>query len=74
MHGRTFFRILIENLFLKNALAEAFKKFLNFYYEQRYYNERELKFIDKLPLNNIQVQSKKYDSRFVFNVGTKNGV
>ena len=65
MQGRTFFRIMIENLFVNNALCKAVSALVNFCNEQSYYGRKKLKFLKKMPLNNIE-QRTSYNSKFVF--------
>ena len=62
MQARTFFRIMIDNLFVNNALSKALFACINFFKEQSYYNKKELKFLNKMPLNNIEKSNiyKKY--------------
>ena len=73
MHGRTFFRIMVDNLFINNPIAKAILGLVNFCNEQNYYGKKELKFLKKMPLNNIE-RPKKYDKRFIFNSNPKTGV
>ena len=70
MQGRTFFRRMLD-IFLNNAICNAIVAFVNFCNEQRYYNRKELKFLKKMPLNNI-VKDEYYKNRFVFNSITGN--
>ena len=72
MQGRTFFRIMIDNLFVNNAIGKTIMALVNFCNEQSYYNKKELKFLQKLPLNKT-TQKNKYDNRFVFNTNPKIG-
>ena len=72
MRGRTFFRIMIDNLFVNNALSKALIALVNFCNEQSYYGKKELKFLQKMPLKKLE-QKNKYDSRFVFNTNPKIG-
>ena len=73
MKKRTFFRILIDNLILNNAFCKAVISFVNFCNEQSYYKQKELKFLKKMPLNNIENQ-KTYEKRFLFNSNQSSGV
>ncbi len=73
MQGRTFFRIMLDNLFVNNALSKAIIALVNFCNEQNYYNRKELKFLKKMPLNNIK-QENYYKNRFIFNAKQKTGV
>ncbi len=65
MQGRTFFRVMLD-IFLDNALARAIASLVNFCNETRYYNRKELKFLKKMPINNV-VKDEYYKNRFVFN-------
>ena len=65
MQGRTFLRIMLDILF-DNAFCRAISSIVNFCNEQRYYNRKELKFLKKMPLNNV-VQNQYDKNRFVFN-------
>ena len=73
MQKRTFFRIMIDNLFINNALCKAIIALVNFCYEQRYYNRKELKFLEKMPLDKIEVKNE-YKNKFIFNNSHKTGV
>lgn len=70
MQGRTFFRIMLD-IFLNNALVKSIASLVNFCNELRYYNRKELKFLKKMPLNNV-VKEEYYKNRFVFNSLTGN--
>ncbi len=70
MQGRTFFRVMLD-IILNNALIRAIASFVNFCNELRYYNRKELKFLKKMPINNI-VKENYYKKRFVFNSITSN--
>lgn len=72
MQGRTFFRILIDNLFVNNALSRALSALMNFCNEQTYYNNKKLKFLKKMPLNKIE-PNNLYDKRFIFKNSQTNG-
>lgn len=75
MQNRTFIRTMLDIL-LNNAIAKSIASFVNFCNEQRYYNHHELKFLKKMPINNI-VKDDKYQNKFLFTssiqykVGTK---
>ena len=73
MRERTFFRIMIDNLFINNAFCKALLALINFCNEQQYYGKKELKFVKKMPLYNIK-QNKSYDNRFIFNSTKNSGV
>ena len=72
MQGRTFFRIMIDNLFINNAIGKTILALVKFCNEQSYYSKKELKFLQKMPLNRTE-QIKKYDERFLFNSNPKIG-
>ena len=63
MQGLTFIRTTFEILF-NNPLCKTIASFVNFCNEQRYYNQKELKFLNKMPINNIK--SKYINNKFVF--------
>ncbi len=73
MRGRTFFRIMIDNLFVNNAFSKALSALVNFCNEQSYYGRQKLKFLKKMPLNKIQ-QDSTYKNRFIFNSTQHSGV
>ena len=56
------------DILFDNAIVKAIAAFVNFCNEQRYYNRHELKFLKKMPINNIE--QKQITSRYVFQ-GTK---
>ncbi len=66
MRERTFLRIMLDIIF-NNAVFRTIASIVNFCNEQRYYNQKELKFLKKMPLNNNVVQNDYYKKRFVFN-------
>ena len=72
MQKRTFIRIMIENLFINNAISKTIAALIKFCNEQSYYGKKELKFLQKMPLNRTE-QVKKYDERFLFNSNPKIG-
>ena len=72
MQGRTFFRIMIDNLFVNNAIGRTIAALIKFCNEQSYYGKKELKFLRKMPLKKLE-QKNKYDNRFVFNTNPKIG-
>ena len=71
MQTRTFVRKILD-LFFDNAIAKTIASFVNFCNEQRYYNNKELKFLKKMPLNNNVVKDEYYKNRFIFNSITSN--
>ena len=74
MQGRTFLRIMIDNLFVNNAFCKALSALMNFCNEQDYYSRPKLKFLEKMPLNNNVSNTTNYKKRFIFNSTNTNGV
>ena len=72
MRGRTFFRIMIDNLFINNTLAKSISALVKFCNEQSLYGIKNLKFFQNLPLKKLE-QPKKYNKRFIFSSETKPG-
>ena len=58
MQIRTFVRIMIENLFINNAFCKAIKSLVNFCYEQSYFNNNNLKFLEKMPIYILKKKKK----------------
>ena len=73
MSGRTFFRIMIDNLFVNNAFCKAIMALVNFCNEQSYYGQKKLKFLKKMPLTKVQT-TQNYQSKFIFNPNQISGV
>lgn len=74
MRGRTFFRIMIDNLFVNNAFCKALTSLVNFCNEQSYFERKELKFLKKMPLNKLKEEHYAYKNRFIFNTSQISGV
>ncbi len=70
MQGRTFLRIMLDIIF-NNSIFKTIESFVNFCNEQRYYNRKELKFLKKMPSNNM-IKDEYYKKRFIFNSITSN--
>ena len=70
MRGRTFFRIMIDNLFINNPLSKAVQALINFCNEQSLYGQKKLKFLKNMPLNKIE-QTTTYNKRFIFDSNPK---
>lgn len=66
MQKRTFIRTMLD-IFFDNAIAKALASFVNFCNEQRYYNHRELKFLQNMPINRID-KKDNYKKDFIFTV------
>ena len=73
MRGRTFFRIMIDNLFVNNAFCKALLALVNFCNEQSYYGRKKLKFLKKMPLNNVE-KTIPYKNKFIFDSTRASGV
>ena len=73
MQGRTFFRIMLDNLFVNNAICKTLHALVNFCKEQAYYNKKELKFLKKMPLKNIEPELQ-YKKPFIFSSKQTSGV
>ena len=64
------------DILIKNTIVKSIVSFVNFCNEQRYYNNHELKFFKKMPINNISKEDI-YKNKFLFTnsmeykVGTK---
>ena len=74
MQGRTFFRIMIDNLFVNNAFSKAIITLVNFCNEQSFYHRKELKFLEKMPLNKKDEYDVSKNNKFIFKSQHSNGV
>ena len=63
MQGRTFIRTMLDILF-DNALSRAIMSVVNFCNEQAYYNNKELKFLKKMPIKDIK--NNYIHNKFIF--------
>jgi len=70
MQGRTFIRTMLD-FFFDNAFIKALSAFVNFCNEQRYYDRKKLKFLKKMPINNI-AEDKFNSNKYIFNSITTN--
>ena len=73
MQGRTFLRIMLDNLFVNNAFCRAISSLINFCNEQNYYYKKELKFLAKMPLNKKEDYSTYKNNKFTFKTQQSNG-
>ena len=71
MHGRTFFRIMLDNLFVNNALFESIIKLVKFLKEMEYFNHKNLKTLNK-KTKNVIIKEDDYKNKFKFNSITSN--
>ena len=53
MQKRTTIRTTFDIIF-NNAIIKTIASFVNFCYEQCYFNQKKLKFLKKIPLNNVE--------------------
>ena len=65
MQGRTFFRIMIDSLFVNNPIGRAVSTLVNFCNNSTIYDKKNLKFLKKMPLYKSEPVSG-YQKRFVF--------
>ena len=65
MQGRTFFRIMTDNLFVNNPICKTIAALVKFCNEQSTFGTKELKFSKKMPFNRT-VQTYEYKNRFIF--------
>ena len=72
MHGRTFFRMMIDILFINNPFCRAISTIVNFCNNQRFYNKKELKFFRNVPLSNIE-HKYDYKKKFIFDSSQATG-
>ncbi len=73
MHKRTFFRILTDNIFVNNRFVKTITAFMNFCNEYVGYKNKDLKFLNKLPLYKEEPEIK-YQNRFIFDSSKVCGV
>ena len=73
MQGRTFLRIMLDNLFINNALCKSISALVNFCNEQSYFYKKELKFLKKMPLNKMGSENC-HKTKFIFKTAYKTGV
>ena len=74
MQGRTFLRIMLDNLFINNPLSKAIAALVKFCNEQDYYYKKELKFLTKMPLNKTEAYGSYKNNKFIFKNQHSNGV
>ena len=74
MQGRTFLRIMMDNLFINNAFGKAIIALVNFCNEQSYFHKKELKFLEKMPLNKREEYSNFKNNKFIFKSQHSSGV
>ena len=65
MQGRTFLRIMLDNLFINNAFSKAISKLINFCNEQQYINHKKLKFSKKIPLHKVE-KNDIINNKYIF--------
>lgn len=65
MQGLTFFRIMLDTLFVKNPLCKAIVSIVKFCNEQSVFGRKTLKFSSKMPFTKTE-QTYNYKTRFIF--------
>ena len=73
MRGRTFLRIMLDNLFVNNIFSKTVNALVNFCNEQGIISPKKLKFSQKMTLNNIEKDSV-YQKKFLFTNMQNSGV
>ena len=73
MQGRTFFRIMLDNLFINNAFCKALIAVIKFCNEQNPLSRKTLKFSEKMPFTKTE-QTYNYKTRFIFDSKQAYGV
>ena len=73
MQGLTFFRIMFDNLFLKNPLCRAIVSIVKFCNEQSIFGSKTLKFSQKMPFTKTE-QTYNYKTKFIFDGKQASGV
>lgn len=73
MQGRTFFRIMLDHLFIDNPFCKALIALVNFCNEQTNYEPQKLKFSEKMPFTKKEA-TVTYKTRFIFDSAKANGV
>ena len=79
MQGRTFYRIMVDSLFVNNPFCKAVSAFVNFCNNSVFYNKKNLKFLKNVPLlkKESEFEYKKkfiFDSSYVCGVNSKYNV
>jgi hypothetical protein len=73
MSGRTFLRIMIDNIFVNNPFAKTIMALVNFCNEQNFLYRKKLKFFKKMPYNSIK-EDTSYRNRLIFDTSKVSGV
>lgn len=73
MQGRTFFRIMVDSLFVNNPISQAVNTLVKFCNNSTIYDKKNLKFLGKMPLTNRE-PVLKYSKKFVFDSSKVCGV
>ena len=73
MQGRTFFRIMLDSLFVNNPVCRTIAALVNFCNEQTSYNTKNLKFSEKMPFTKKE-EVVGYKTRFIFDSTKASGV
>ena len=73
MRGRTFFRIMFDNIFINNVLSKTINALVNFCNEQGFFGQQKLKFSQKMPLKKLE-NDCAYQKKFLFSNMQNSGV
>lgn len=65
MQGRTFFRIMIDSLFVNNPIGKAISALVKFCNNSTIYDKKNLKFLGKMPLTHEE-PVLNYSKKFIF--------
>jgi len=68
MHGRTFFRIMFDYVFVNNVFCRAINAFIDFCNEQNNISPKKLKFSTKMPLKNIETKMYMQKNKIQYGV------
>ena len=73
MRGRTFLRIMLDNIFINNTICKTIHALVNFCNEQNLFDKKELKFSKKMPLNDLEQTYTYNNSKFIFTSNQNSG-
>ena len=72
MQIRSFLRIMFDSLYFNNCLFNSIKEFITYCNKSPFYDKKKLKFLEKMPLNNIKTQKNNYNTKNEFSSITIN--
>ena len=73
MQGLTFFRIMLDTLFVKNPFCRAIAGIVKFCNEQSILGRKTLKFSQKMPFTKTE-QTYNYKTKFIFDGKQASGI